>query len=289
MKIGAHCVLYGPKIATDTDAVMKQLADAGAEGCELGERFFSVTERESLTSVLDKYQLSLAGMHANKVTLTDLLHDPEKAQTMLESVAEFVSVLPDKNIIVTGSIPDMERLQKCRLAEGVPYPELHVPENARTIADNLNTIAGYIYDTYGVQINYHNHSWEFADNGMIWFAIADYAPKVNFALDTGWAAVSGFDPLDLIRRYPNRFHYIHLRDYKKSKDPHNMSFKEAHTGYVSLGTGDMNYPKLMRALHETLDKNDWVIVEYELGNFDQTSYLKALSYLNGIRDMLESV
>ena len=58
MKLGAHCVLFGPEIATDTDAVIGRLADVGAEGCELGERFFGVDDREKLTTVLDKYHVA---------------------------------------------------------------------------------------------------------------------------------------------------------------------------------------------------------------------------------------
>ena len=48
----------------------------------------------------------------------------------------------------------------------------------------------------------------------------------------------------------------------------------------------MNYPRLMRKLHQELGSNDWAIVEYEIGTFDENSYLRAISYLKGIRDML---
>lgn len=288
MKLGAHCVLYGAEIASDTEAVIKRLADSGAEGCELGERFFGVKDREKLTSLLDKYHVALAGMHANNVKLLDLLHDPATARAAMEKVAGFVSVLPDKNIIVSGGVPDMEQLKNCTLAEGVPHKDLHDPDNVRTLAENFNTIAGDIYKEYGVRVNYHNHSWEFADDGLIWFALADYAPEVHFALDTGWAAVSGFDPVELLKRYPGRFHYVHLRDFKKSDNPLALNFNEVHAGYVDLGTGDMDYPRLMRQLNRNLDDKDWAIVEYELGNFDQSSYQKALSYLHGIRDMLQT-
>ena len=40
MKLGGHCVLFGPAVAADTDGVIGKLAFAGAEGRELGERFF---------------------------------------------------------------------------------------------------------------------------------------------------------------------------------------------------------------------------------------------------------
>ncbi len=283
MKIGGHCVLFGKEIAENTDSVISRLAFAGAEGCELGQRFFGLEDRDRLMAVLDKYHISLAGMHCNGLSLMDLLQNPNKSREALTAVAKFVAPLPDKNIIATGMAGDLNARDGLTLGEGSPISELHDLANAKTIAENLNAIAKDIKAEYGVQIHYHNHSWEFADNGLLWFALADYAPDVMFALDTGWAAVCGFDPVDLLARYPGRFSYVHLRDYKKSADPASLIFKEVHRGYVDLGTGDMNYSRLMPALHKALGEKGWAIVEYELGNFDENSYLKAIGYLKDMR------
>lgn len=286
MKLGAHCVLYGPEIASDPDAVISRLVWAGAEGCELGERFFSVDDRPKLTGVLDRHSFALAGMHANHLNLMELLHEPEKSRTALENVAKFVAPLPDKNVIATGMPGAMDGVQGRTLGEGAADPALHDPEAVKTIARNLNAIVKDIQAQYGVQIHYHNHSWEFCDNGLIWYTLAEEAPDLLFALDTGWAAASGFDPVELMDQYPGRFHYVHLRDYRRSADPMALKFEDVHSGFVDLGTGDMNYPRLMRKLNAVLAPDDWAIVEYELGNFDQNSYLRALSYLHGVRDML---
>lgn len=286
MKLGAHCVLYGAEIASNTDAVIGRLAHAGAEGCELGERFFGVEDRDKLTAVLKKYHVDLAGMHCNGMELMDLLHNPQKSYDALEKVAKFVAPLPNKNIIATGKTGGSDNTGALTLAQGAAEPELHDAQNAKIIAQNLDAISKSIKESYGVQINYHNHSWEFADNGLLWFSLANYAPNINFALDTGWAMVSGYDPVDLLDQYPGRFHYVHLRDCVKVADPGSRLFTDVHKGYVQLGTGDMNYPRLMRKLNEQLSANDWAIVEYEVGNFDQNSYLAALSYLRGVRDML---
>lgn len=286
MKLGAHCVLYGPQIASDTDAVIGRLARAGAEGCELGERFFGVDDRDKLTAVLDSHHMTLAGMHCNNLTLQDLLHNPAKSRTALEKVAKFVAPLPDKNVIATGGCGDVQQLNGRLLSEGAADPELHEPKNAAIIAHNLNEIVRDIRAEYGVQVHYHNHSWEFCDNGLLWFALADQAPDVQFALDTGWALASGYDPVMLIERYPGRFGYVHLRDCKKAADPGAQTFSGVHKGFVDLGTGDMDYPRLMRCLDKALGADGWAVVEYELGNFDENSYLRALSYLHGVRDML---
>lgn len=286
MKLGAHCVLYGAETGANPDSVIGRLAAVGAEGCELGERFFSVEDRDKLTAVLDKHNMRLAGMHCNNLSLTELLECPEKSRAALEKVAAFVAPLPDKNIIATGMAGTLDTLRTRTLAQGAEPAVLHDAAKVKIIAENLDAIAKDIKQMYGVTVNYHNHSWEFCDGGLIWYALAEYAPNVLFALDTGWAAASGFDPVMLLEQYPKRFHYVHLRDYIKKSNIDAMCFEEVHGGFVALGTGDMNYPRLMRKLNEVLDQDDWAIVEYELGNFDQNSYLSALSYLRGVRDML---
>ena len=152
MKLGAHCVLYGPEIASDPDAVISRLVWAGAEGCELGERFFSVDDRPKLTGVLDRHSFALAGMHANHLNLMELLREPEKSRTALENVAKFVAPLPDKNVIATGMPGAMDGVQGRTLGEGAAAPELHDPEAVKTIARNLNAIVKDIQAQYGVQI-----------------------------------------------------------------------------------------------------------------------------------------
>ena len=286
MRLGGHCVLYGPEIAADPSAVIGRLRAAGAEGCEIGQRFFGVDRREELCGVLAGQQIELAGMHCNGLKLIDLVNAPEQSETALRSVAEFLAPMPNKNIIATGGVDMAGDMMERPIRDGAPEPELHDPEKVALAARNLNEIVKRIKQEYGVQVHYHNHSWEFADNGLIWFTLAEQAPDLMFALDTGWAAVSGYDPVELLEKYPGRFQYVHLRDYKKVADPGAQPFKQVHTGYVDLGSGDMGYPRLMRALNRVLGPEDWAVVEYELGNFDQQSYTKAISYLRGVRDML---
>ena len=287
MKLGGHCVLFGPAIKEDTAGTLAKLSFAGAEGCELGQRFFGLDARDQLTQALDENHIQLAGLHCNGLSLKDLLHEPEKARTALRQAAEFVAPLDNKNVIATGSTGDpMEVMAGRTLGEGAADPELHSAENAKIIARNLNAIVKEIKTDMGVQVHYHNHSWEFADGGLLWFALADDAPDVCFALDTGWAAVSGFDPVELLERYPTRFHYVHLRDFDTADETEKRNFSDVHKGFITLGTGKMNYPRLMRKLTSVMDENDWAIVEYEIGNFDENSYLRAISYLKGIRDML---
>ena len=287
MKLGGHCVLFGPAIKDDTDGVLGKLAFAGAEGCELGERFFSLEEREKLEEALSRHHLELAGLHCNNLSLMDLLYDGAKSRQALRRTAAFASLTPNRNVIATGSTGDnREELRLRRICDGSAQTELHDPEQVAVLAVRLNDLVREIRDEFGVTVHYHNHSWEFADNGLIFRTLAEKAPDLHFALDTGWAAISGFDPVELLEEYPGRFAYVHLRDYAAREGLTEQSFGEAHTGFIALGTGSMGYPRLMRTLQKTLPPDGWAVVEYELGNFDENSYLRAISYLKGIRDML---
>lgn len=276
MRFGAHCVLYGAEIATEPEAVLGRLARAGAKGCEIGQRFFGTENRERLLKALEQNHVELSGMHCNGLKLMELLDNPQKSEEELTATAKFVAPMKNKNVIATGGV-DIEAIGELPISDGATEKELHNPESVRRMAVTLNRIVGNIRREYGVQVHYHNHSWEFADGGLIFHTLMEFAPEVQFALDTGWAAVSGFDPVELLEKYPDRFHYVHLRDYKKPGE--NQSFAQVHGGFVALGTGDMDYQSLLPKLSKVLKEDDWAIVEYELGNFDENSYADALKYL----------
>lgn len=279
-------MLFGAEVAEKTGEVFGRLAYAGAQGCELGQRFFGTENREALEKALAETNMELAGMHANNLKLPELLHAPEKAEQALMEVGELVARLPNKNVIATGGVLDMEAVRSRTLGQGAAEPELHDPAAVGEMAQILNEIVKKVRQKTGAQVHYHNHSWEFADNGLIFRALVEKAPELCFALDVGWAAVSGADPAELLDALPGRVHYVHLRDLKKTENPGDLPFAKAHEGFVDLGTGDLDYPRLMRCLNRHLGEKDWAIVEYEKGNFDQYSYAKAISYVRGCRDML---
>lgn len=287
MKIGCHCVLYGAQIAENTEEVLTKLKLAGAEGCEIGQRFFGVDQADRMKESLKKYHLELSGMHCNGVNLVDLIREPEKAEKALCEVARALEGMTNKNIIVTGCVA-IEEMNEMPVKLGASEPELHDPQLVQLAAENLEKIVAKIKAQYGAQVHYHNHSWEFADQGLIFNTLLERCPSMMFALDTGWAAISGFDPVRLIRQNPERFHYVHLRDFNKTDLTEARTFHEAHNGFIDLGKGDMDYPRLMECLNQVMGADDWAVVEYEFGNFDHLSYLKAVSYLNGVQDVLLS-
>jgi sugar phosphate isomerase/epimerase len=91
----------------------------------------------------------------------------------------------------------------------------------KELAERLNK-AGEIVKAAGLQLAYHNHDFEFADLGgehgyKILLNNTD-ANLLKMELDLYWVVRAGYNPLDLFKEQPGRFHLWHVKDMDK-KDP----------------------------------------------------------------------
>lgn len=276
MKIGCHAVLFTDRIAKETEEVLKEFEKTGCQGVEIGARFFGVEKSAYLKELLDRHHLQLSGLHVS-ILWTDLLDNPQKVEDAIGKAAEFLQVMPNKNIILTG----MAQSDPSQHPEENLDPRLSEPASARAMAETLNELAAGAGEK-GVSINYHNHCWEFDHDGLLFMALIDYAPRVRFALDTGWASGSGWDPQMLIEKYSDRISYVHLRDYKKDTMAKCETFAQKQEGYVDLGMGDMDYAGLMAVIKKNFGDNGWAVIEYEKGKVDFERYTKAVAYVREI-------
>ena len=282
MKLGAHCVLYGDEIKTNTRGVIHDLAESGVNGCELGQRFFGIEDREVLQQALEASRMELSAMHSQIVSLPDFHDYPDQIFNKLETAARFMSFFPNKNVLTSPLPGTMADFADRTMQEGIAYAPLRDPAYVRTVAENMDHMAACLMEKYQVQLFFHNHNWEFFDNALIWRSIGKYAPHVMFALDCGWAFASGYDPISLMDEFPGRVGYVHLRDYRQAAHPELLSFNALHASFVDLGSGNLDYHRLLPKLESMLGQDGWAVIEYELGNFDKNSYVKAASYLRTI-------
>lgn len=276
MKIGCHAVLFTDRIARETEEVLKEFEKTGCQGVEIGARFFGVEKSSYLKELLDQYHLQLSGLHVSALW-TDLLDDPQKVEDAVGKAVEFLQVMPNKNIIFTG----MAQNDPSQHPEEGIDPRLSDPAAAEKMAGKLNEIAAKAKESGG-SINYHNHCWEFDQDGLLFMALIHHAPEVRFALDTGWAAGSGWDPADLLEKYPDRISYVHLRDFKKEDMEKCRTFAEKQENYVDLGKGNMDYERLLSVIKKNFGDNGWAVIEYEKGKVDFERYTKAVSYVREI-------
>lgn len=273
MHIGCHAVLFKDAISTDTVNVLQSLHDAGAEGAEIGARFFGIGRVSELNQALKKTNMKMSGMHVSPL-LVGYLDNFEECRKTVLSVAEFVSHTECSNIIMTGGV-DWK-------APDYGDARLQNKEFMVEVAKKINELAIEIKEKYGIQINYHNHNWEFLNDGLIFNALVENAPDLHFALDVGWASVAGFDPIELIQNLAGRINYIHLRDYRKKDMNGLVSFVDFQNCFVSLGEGDIDFRTLLDVFRKTAGNDSWAVVEYEVGDVDAVRYKRAVDYVKSL-------
>ena len=121
------------------------------------------------------------------------------------------------------------------------------------IAENFNTIGKRLKGA-GIQFYYHNHGYEFypyKDGKTLFDLLMEKTDPelVKFQMDVLWTVFPGQDPVKLLRKYPDRWISMHLKDLAKGVEG-NLSGGTDVKNDVALGTGQVNYPALLKAAQE---------------------------------------
>jgi sugar phosphate isomerase/epimerase len=123
-------------------------------------------------------------------------------------------------------------------------PGMSLDEAKRT-AELANRI-GAAAKRAGLQYVYHNHDFEFADQGggAIGYDVLlrETDPGlVKFEIDCGWMIFAGRNPIDYFNKYPNRFPMIHVKDFLKANENNEVSGSATAMLGAELGHGIVDY------------------------------------------------
>lgn len=101
--------------------------------------------------------------------------------------------------------------------------------------------AGKLLKENGLTLAYHPHGYEFRPykDGTLFDYMAQNATNFTFELDVFWAQHGGADPLALMKKYPDKFSLMHLKDMKKGVKGNNTGHEDVETNVV-LGTGQID-------------------------------------------------
>jgi sugar phosphate isomerase/epimerase len=101
----------------------------------------------------------------------------------------------------------------------------------------------------GVQLYYHNHSFEFQPmqgttpyEEMI--KIFDKS-LIKIEIDVFWLTVAGLDPVRWIKKLADRLLFLHMKDLKKGSKTEVYNFDIPEDSYVELGTGMLDYKAIL--------------------------------------------
>lgn len=144
--------------------------------------------------------------------------------------------------------------------------------------------AGAVLARHRIQFYYHTHGYEFQpfqDGTLFDLLVESTNPRfVGFEMDVMWVVFPGQDPVQLLNKYPGRWKLMHLKDVRKGV-PGNLSGGTDPNNDVVLGTGQTDWPAVLKAAHEAGVK--WYFIEDESATvLDQIpqhlAYLKQFSW-----------
>ena len=111
--------------------------------------------------------------------------------------------------------------------------------------------AGEALAKVGIKFFYHAHGFEFQPHGsgtLLDLMLKETNPKtVSFQMDVLWVVFPGQDPVKLLEKYGKRWELMHLKDLKKGVATGSLSGKTDVTNDVPLGTGQMDWPAILKA------------------------------------------
>jgi sugar phosphate isomerase/epimerase len=123
-------------------------------------------------------------------------------------------------------------------------------DEAKRTAEVVNRI-GEAAKRAGLQYVYHNHDFEFADQGgNVGYDVLlrESDPDlVKFEIDCGWMIFAGRNPVDYFKKYPNRFPLIHVKDFLPAHEDGAAAAGQAPMLGAELGHGVVDYKPIFAA------------------------------------------
>jgi len=112
-------------------------------------------------------------------------------------------------------------------------------DNFKHFSDEFNA-CGEITKKNGIRFAYHNHDYSFkAMDGIVPqdLMIQSTNPAtVDFEMDMYWTVAAGVDPIAYMKKFPNRFKLVHVKDLAKTATGHESCI---------IGKGTIDYKSLL--------------------------------------------
>jgi sugar phosphate isomerase/epimerase len=234
-KIGLQLNSVQKELRNNPKDTLKQISFMGFAGFEIPYMINGMSF-DDYGKMLKKFNLEIIAIH------TELPLDQERKDDILMKSKIFKC-----NRIIWHGQP-----------EDIAYKS---EEGIAQLAQKYNA-ANQFARSNGLVFGIHNHWWEFEklQNGKLPFdLLLEHLDRdIFFELDVYWIAVSGQDPVDIIRKLGPRAPILQVKDGPAVWIP---EFDDPFPDPVlSVGTGKMDYPAIFEASHGNVE---WIIVDIE--------------------------
>ncbi|WP_433293126.1 TIM barrel protein [Actinoplanes sp. CA-030573] len=271
---------------TPWERFLDEMVSAGYRWLELGPYGYLPTDPALLSDELAKRGLSVAGGTVAGVGGPHKDFDAVVVES--RKVAALTSALGAENVVfvpVPGYRDDVTNSYR--------EPAQLSDDGWRELVRNSDTLGRILFEEYGVHMRFHPHAdYQVETQEQVERFLAGTDPAfVSLCLDTGHLAYRRADVPGLIRKYPERVGYVHI----KQMDPEiarraveeDLAFGKAVAQGASVEppAGEPKIPAVMEALSE-LDADIFVVVEQDMYPVDFDVPLpiatRTRSYLNSV-------
>jgi len=269
--------------------VLKENADAGFKGIELGPVGYMPEDPSILAEALDENDQTLIGGVVFRP-----FHDPDAWDDVMDG-----SVRTCKALVAHGAehLVLIDSISERRAPTAGRADEAEQMEKAEWQAyrDRIATVAKLGAEEYGLTVGIHAHAAGFMDfEPELDRLLSEVDEKIlKICFDTGHHSYAGFDPVVFMERNIGRISYMHFKDIdptvKADVIAKRTGFYDAcgQGIFCNLGDGDVDFPKVRQVL---LDNGfeGWCTVEQDCDPEGDTSpaddaklngdYLKSIGF-----------
>jgi inosose dehydratase len=245
------------------DQVLSEMSALGYISTEMG-RLFS-QDPPSLKAKLKEHGIQLASKFVGV-----LFSDANRLEEELQSFTEWVRYLKDM---------ECEYVITCEMGGSMHWDPRRSPEDKdiqklterewESLVEGLHR-AAHICQEYGMQLVYHYHAGTVVETKEEIDRLMTLTDPhlVHLLYDTGHALYGGYDPLELLKKYPERIRYVHLKDVRRDilelVRKENLDFRTAVLKglFTVPGDGCIDFAPIFKELIER-NYEGWIIVEAE--------------------------
>jgi inosose dehydratase len=244
--------------------VLRECAEAGYSGIELGPIGFMPEDPKMLADALAGWDLTLIGG-----VLFRPFHDPAQWDGVLDAARRTCRALAAhgaRHLVLIDSIAVRRAVTAGRAEEAAQMDMA----DWTAFRDRLATVARMGSEEYGLVASIHPHAGGFIDFEPEIERLLNEVDEsiLKLCVDTGHHAYAGFDPVAFIRGHIGRISYVHLKDIdpavKARVIAERVGFYEAcgQRIFCNLGLGEVNFAAVRQALHDA-GFEGWCTVEQD--------------------------
>lgn len=244
--------------------VLKQCAEAGYTGIELGPVGFMPEDPAILAEALDEHGLELIGGVVFRA-----FHDAAQWDDVMDGAVRTCKALVAhgaKHLVLIDSISPRRAPTAGRASEA---EQMDLAEWT-AFRDRIATVAKLGAEEYGLTVGIHAHAAGFIDFEPELERLLDEVDEkiLKICFDTGHHSYAGFDPVAFMKRHIDRISYMHFKDIdpkvKADVIANRTGFYDAcgQGIFCNLGQGDVDFPAVRQILLEN-GFEGWCTVEQD--------------------------